>query len=185
MAQFKFDRTPIQDMFEITYFYSQDNRGGFGKIFHQSEFYFSALPDFEIRETLISISQPRVIRGLHFQDPPQAKLVSCIKGKIWDVGVDLRPDSPTYKQWYGTILSSENHKSLFIPKYFAHGYVSLEDSIVVYQCDEVFAKSTDSGINYLDPTINVKWPIDWEMTDSIVSDKDKSLPYFKDRREKI
>ena len=181
MGKFKFESTPISDMFIVTNFFSGDERGSFSKIFNEDEFYFSPMPQFEIKETLVSISQKGVIRGLHFQLPYQAKLVSCIKGEIWDVGVDLRKNSPTYGQYYGTILSEVNHKSLFIPKGFAHGYSSIKDSIVIYQCDEIFNAQTDGGINYLDPTIKVNWvlPNNKTLSDVIVSNKDNHLPFLQ------
>ena len=174
MSKFNFYETPIKDMMVVENFLAEDVRGAFVKTFNTAEF-GNNLP-FEIKETILSFSHPGVIRGLHFQLPPQAKLVTCIKGKIWDVGVDLREDSPTYKQWYGEELSCENHKSLFIPKGFAHGYLAFEESIVLYQCDEVFNAKGDSGIYFDDSDINVCWPV---RTTIIVSEKDKNLQSFE------
>ena len=174
MSKFHFYSTPIEGMKIVENFLAEDNRGAFAKTFNTADF-SEDLP-FEIKETILSFSTPGVIRGLHFQTPPQAKLVSCIKGKIWDVGVDLRPNSPTYKQWFGTTLSYENHKSLFIPRGFAHGYLAIEDCIVLYQCDEIFCAEGDSGIRYNDPDIAVQWPITKPI---ITSEKDRNLQSFR------
>ena len=115
------------------------------------------------------------IRGLHFQSAPfaQAKLVRCSMGAIYDVAVDLRKDSPTYKEWVKVELSEDNKRQLFLPRGFAHGFVTLTDNVkFCYEVDNDYNKDADGGILWNDPTIGVEWGI----TDPILSDKDKNQP---------
>ena len=161
MPGFNFENTEIEGVYLIDNFYVGDNRGGFTKCF-EKDIYKEAGIEFSLNETFASVSARNVIRGLHFQiHNPQAKLVGVIKGRVWDVLVDLRPGSPTYKKWVSAELSADNHKSFFIPKGFAHGFVSLEDdTIMLYQCDGKYDKETDTGIIYNDPDIGIEWPVD-------------------------
>lgn len=119
------------------------------------------------------------IRGLHFQINPkaQAKLVRCTRGKILDVAVDIRVGSPTYKEWAAVELSEENKKQFFIPKGFAHGFVTLTDDVEVqYKVDEYYSPENDRSIRYDDPDIGVNWGID----NPILSEKDIKAPFLKD-----
>ena len=120
---------------------------------------------------------------MHFQlDKQQSKLVRCIKGKVYDVIVDLRKDSPTFGQWRGFELSENNRFELYIPEYFGHGYLVLEESVVSYKCGEVFYPEGDSGIMYNDPDLNIDWPFDkiGGIENLIISDKDKELMSFEE-----
>jgi dTDP-4-dehydrorhamnose 3,5-epimerase len=122
-----------------------------------------------------------VIRGLHMQlgEFAQAKLVRCISGKILDVAVDLRPDSPTFKQWYSIILSSKNNLSLLIPRGFAHGFSVLSETAdVLYKCDNYYNKSSEFGIYYSDPSLNIDWMLD--DNDIKISEKDFMNKYLSD-----
>ncbi|MEL6143136.1 MAG: dTDP-4-dehydrorhamnose 3,5-epimerase [Bacteroidota bacterium] len=116
-----------------------------------------------------------VLRGLHFQtgEAAQAKLVRCIQGAVFDVAVDIRPDSPTLHQWFGLELSAENHRQLFVPRGFAHGYLVLtETAVFAYKCDNYYAKAAEGGLRYNDPKLSIKWP---ELnTDYIVNERDLS-----------
>ena len=117
------------------------------------------------------------VRAFHFQQSPheQAKLVSCVSGKIWDVMVDLREDSPTRHQWVGTELSAGDGKSLYIPAGCAHGFATLEDnSTVAYLIEGPYVPEASSVIRWDDPTLNVEWPIE----DPILSDKDRTAPFL-------
>lgn len=119
------------------------------------------------------------LRGIHFQkgDKSQAKLVRVVTGAVLDVAVDLRHDSPTYKQWVGVELSAENKKQLLIPRGFGHGFVTLTDHVeFLYKADNYYAPEADGGIRWNDPDIGVKWGI----TDPILSEKDKKNPFLKD-----
>ena len=156
-----------------------DNRGYFTKIYHKSS--FNELDaNFNIFEEFASQSNYGVLRGLHFQTKhPQAKLINVIKGRIFDVAVDLRIDSPTYGMHYGLELSSENNLMFFIPAGFAHGFLSLEEeTIVSYLCSTEYEPEHDSGIRFDDPDLEIQWPkLD---LDYIISEKDLNLPMFRD-----
>jgi dTDP-4-dehydrorhamnose 3,5-epimerase len=102
-----------------------------------------------------------VLRGLHFQTGAyaQAKLVRVIEGEVFDVAVDMRPDSPTFRQWYGVTLSAADHRQLFVPRGFAHGYLVLSDwATFVYKCDNFYSKKHEGGIAYNDPALGIEWP---------------------------
>jgi len=118
-----------------------------------------------------------VVRGLHYQLPPfsQAKLVRVLEGKVYDVAVDLRKDSPTFLDWVGVELSAENKRQFLIPKGFAHGFSVLsETAIFVYKCDEYYHPEAEAGIIYNDPSLNIDWKIKDE--DVKISPKDMLLP---------
>lgn len=174
MAGFDFRKTEIEGVYIIDNYYARDNRGEFTKCFER-DIYRQMGIEFQLNETFVSVSARNVIRGLHFQiHNPQSKIVSVVKGRAWDAVVDLRPTSPTYKKWICAELSVENHRSFYIPKGFAHGFVALEDgTIMLYQCDGVYDKETDTGIIYNDPDLGIKWPVDENI--AIHSDRDLRL----------
>jgi dTDP-4-dehydrorhamnose 3,5-epimerase len=128
-----------------------------------------------------SKSSKGVLRGLHLQvNFPQGKLVRVIKGKVFDVGVDLRANSPTYGKWFGAILSDENKKQLYIPPKFAHGFLVLSDEAeFVYKCTEFYHGEDESGIKWDDEDIAIDWPLDG-IDEIILSDKDKEWKSFKE-----
>lgn len=183
MASFSFQELELQGAYLISNFYAGDNRGGFTKTFEKDVYLNGGIP-FTLNETFASISMKNVIRGLHFQTHnPQAKLVSVLNGKVWDVIVDLRPNSKTFKKWASCELSADNHMSFYAPRGFAHGFVSLEDNtIMLYQCDGKYDKETDTGIRFDDPEIGVKWPIDESI--AIHSARDLQLGSFQDYLKK-
>src|SRR5690606_32231515 len=118
-----------------------------------------------------------VLRGLHYQNAPhaQTKLIRVLGGKIWDVVVDIRKESPTFGQWYGVALSAENKRQFLIPRGFAHGYSVLSDTAeVFYKCDDFYSKGDEGGILYNDTTLNIDWKI--SLDEAIVSEKDIMLP---------
>jgi len=120
-----------------------------------------------------------VLRGLHFQkgDAAQAKLVRVIHGEVLDVAVDIRKNSETYGKWFSIRLSAANHRQLFVPRGFAHGFLTLsQTAIFAYKCDNFYSKSDESGIRYDDPTLNIDWEID--ISSVGVSEKDQVLPHF-------
>ena len=128
----------MKGAYEITPFYATDERGGFIKDYNIDAFKQNGI-DHELKEVFYTISKKGVIRAMHFQlVKQQAKLVRCISGHVYDVIIDLRPDSPTFGKWQGFDLTGENQKALYIPQYFGHGYLVLEDSVVSYKCGEVF-----------------------------------------------
>lgn len=178
MTNFNFIPLELEGAYLIEYFSVEDNRGGFSKYF-EKDIYKRAGIDFKLNECFITVSAKNVIRGLHFQaNKPQAKLVSVPKGKVYDVIVDLRPESSTFKKWMGVELSAENNKALFVPRGFAHGFASLEDdTLMMYQCDGAYDKETDTGIRFDDPDISIDWPVDESV--AIHSKRDLDLQSFK------
>jgi len=126
-------------------------------------------------------SVKNVLRGLHYQNQPapQAKFIRVLSGSIWDVVVDIRKYSKTYKQWYGVELSAENNRQFLIPHGFAHGYSVLSDTAeVFYKCDNYYNKAAESGIYFNDPELGIDWKID--LKDAIISEKDQKQPLFAD-----
>lgn len=126
-----------------------------------------------------SKSKAGVLRGLHFQRQfPQAKLVRCIEGKVFDVCVDLRKNSPTYGKWEGVVLSAEQGNQFMVPRGFAHGFLVLsETATFCYKCDEVYHSEDEGGIMWNDPQIGIDWP---SVGDILLSEKDKKHPMLKD-----
>lgn len=182
VEKFHFEESGLKDAYVITPFYATDERGGFIKDYNIDVFRENGI-EHELKEVFYTISHKGVIRAIHFQlGHQQAKLVRCVKGKIYDVVVDLRKDSQTFGQWRGYYLSEDNRKELYIPEYFGHGYLVLEESIVSYKCDEVFYPEGDSGIIYNDADIDIAWPFDeiGGIERLIISDKDKNLMSFAD-----
>lgn len=184
MGKFKFSETEIKDMFVVEPTVFEDNRGYFMETYHEKEFK-EAGHDLTFVQDNQSKSTKGVLRGLHLQvNYPQGKLVRVIKGKVFDVGVDLRGDSPTYGKWHGEILSDENKKQLYIPPKFAHGFLVLSDEAeFVYKCTEFYHGDDESGIKWDDSDIGVEWPLD-EIEEIILSDKDKELKSFKESQIK-
>jgi len=124
---------------------------------------------------------PGTVRGLHFQMPPraQAKLVRCLRGRIFDVAVDIRRGSPTYGRWVGAELSAQNGRQLFVPANFAHGYVTLDpDTEVFYKVSDHYAPDCEAGIRFDDPQLAIDWPL--PPTGAILSVKDRTLPLLRD-----
>lgn len=182
ISKFSFEELDLKGAFKIQPFYATDDRGGFIKDYNIDMFKSNGI-EHELKEVFYTISKKGVIRAIHFQlVKQQAKLVRCISGHVYDVIVDLRPNSPTFGQWRGFDLTDDNRIELYIPPYFGHGYLVLEDSVVSYKCGEVFYSEGDSGIMYNDPDINIQWPFEkiGGISNLIISDKDKNLMSFKE-----
>ena len=172
--------TPIEGLLVIEPDVFFDQRGFFCETYNEKR-YKEAGIDVHFVQDNQSASVYGVVRGLHFQRPPftQAKLVSCQLGKVLDVAVDLRKDSPTYGQHFAIELSADNHRQFFIPKGFAHGFSVLsEKAIFAYKCDEFYHPEADGGISLLDETLGIDWHIDREKM--ILSAKDLKQPLLKD-----
>lgn len=156
-----FTPTPLEGLFVIELERIEDDRGFFARSWCAEEFIKNKLNP-RLAQCNVSFNRKAgTLRGLHYQDDPhqEAKLVRCTMGKIFDVAVDLREDSPTYLKWHGTELSAENRKALYIPEGFAHGFQTLtDDSEVFYQMSESFYPELARGIRWDDPKIGVKWP---------------------------
>ena len=157
-----------------------DERGYFYESYNQQTFNEAGI-DCSFVQDNQARSSYGVLRGLHYQkgDKAQAKLVRVLEGTVLDVVVDLRADSPTFKQSYSIELSAENKKQLFVPRGFAHGYVVLSDTAeFFYKCDNFYDKSAEGGIAYNDPDLNIDWRI--SLKDAIISEKDQKLIFLKD-----
>lgn len=175
----KIEKGPLQDLYIISPTVFPDNRGYFFESYNQQVFrekgiYINFVQDNQ------SVSTYGVLRGLHFQKvAPQSKLVRCIAGKVWDVVVDLRKNSPTYKKSFGIELSEDNMLMMLIPKGFAHGFVTLSEVAVFhYKCDEIYLPNQDGGIRYNDSEFNIDWKIN--SSEFIISDKDRELPEWSE-----
>lgn len=156
-----------------------DHRGWFMETYSERDLKEAGIDAHFVQDNRSYSAKKGVIRGLHFQRHPhtQAKLLTCLRGRILDVAVDLRKASPTYKQWIAVELTEENKKQLFIPKGFAHGFVTLTDDVeIMYKCDDFYAPETDGGIRFDDPDIGV----DWGISDPILSEKDQNAPYLRE-----
>lgn len=151
------------------------------KVFHDDRGYFyepynrKAFAEIGIKEEFVqdnqSFSQKGVIRGLHFQNPPhaQAKLLRILQGSIWDVAVDIRKSSPTYGKYFGVELSAENKTMFYVPKGFAHGFVTLEDNtLLLYKCSDFYNKASEGSLIWNDPDVAIPWKI----SDPMLSEKD-------------
>jgi len=185
MTRFAFEELDLKGSYKIQPFYATDERGGFIKDYNIDMFKAKGI-EHEIKEVFYTISKRGVIRANHFQlVKQQAKLVRCISGHVYDVITDLRLDSPTFGQWRGFNLTGENQVELYVPEYFGHGYLVIEDSVVSYKCGEVFYGEGDSGIMYNDPDLNIQWPYEkiGGIENLIISDKDKKLMSFIDYQE--
>ena len=174
---FTFTGTSLKGVILIESKVFADSRGYFMESFKSSHFKKAGI-DFDFLQDNHSFSRSGVIRGLHYQKYPmeQGKLVSVISGKIFDVAVDIRPNSETFSRWLGTVLSDKNRTILWIPPGFAHGFQALRDSHVYYKATSEFSPKHEMGIRWNDPTIAIKWPLD----NPFVSEKDSDLPFFVD-----
>ena len=158
----------------------KDERGYFYESFSQREFDEKVMPVRFVQDNE-SMSIKNVIRGLHYQKMPytQSKLVRCTQGRVLDVVVDIRKDSPTFGQHVAVELSDENHRQLFIPRGFAHGFAVLSDTAVFqYKCDNFYAPQAESGIQLSDDDLEIDWQI--PLQNAILSDKDTKYPLLKD-----
>ena len=158
----------------------EDARGFFARSFSQMEFEAHGLRS-EFEEAGISLNlRKHTVRGMHLQSPPhaQAKLVRCTRGTIYDVMIDLRPDSPTFKQWVGQELTAQNRLMLYIPEGFAHGFQTLEEETeVFYQMSRAYARASERGIRWNDPA----FAIDWPATDGVtMNERDRTFPDFNE-----
>ena len=158
----------------------QDTRGCFYESYNQEAFQKIGISDTFVQDNM-SISTQGTLRGLHRQLDPhaQAKLVSVVHGEVFDVAVDCRPESKSYKQWFGHILSAENKQMMYIPEGFAHGFYVLSDTATFsYKCSHLYAPQAESSIHYQDPSIGVEWPL-LENVAVLISEKDLSAKYLE------
>ena len=178
MGKFKRIDTEIKDVCVIEPTVFGDNRGYFMETYSKDDFKEIGIDEDFVQDNQ-SKSKKGVLRGLHFQiENTQGKLVRVIKGNVFDVAVDLRRNSETFGKWVGVELSEDNKKMLYIPPYFAHGFLVLSDEAeFTYKCTDVYNHSAECGIMYNDPNIDIKWPeVDCEI---ITSEKDSKWDSFE------
>ena len=159
-----------------------DNRGFFMESWNKKKMEDAGLFYDFVQDNHSKSTVKGTLRGIHFQkgEKAQAKLVRCVKGAVLDVAVDLRKNSPTFKQWVGVELSAENKKQLLVPPGFGHGFVTLTDDVeFLYKADNYYAPEADAGIRWNDPDIGVEWGVE----NPILSEKDKKNPFLKDCKE--
>jgi dTDP-4-dehydrorhamnose 3,5-epimerase len=170
--------TPIEGLLVIQPTLFSDPRGYFYEPYNKKKFADCDITDDFVQDNQ-SCSQKGVLRGMHFQNPPhaQAKLLRVIHGSIWDVAVDIRKSSPTYGKYYGIELSAANKTIFYVPKGFAHGFLTLEDdTILFYKCSDFYNKAAEESLIWNDPDISITWNIE----SPLLSEKDKSAKTLKE-----
>ncbi len=176
---FEFTRLEIPDVVLIRAKAFADERGFFLEAYKRSEFVANGIPVTFVQDNFSRSARRDVLRGLHYQKDPKAqgKLVMVLRGRIWDVAVDIRKGSPTYGRWVAAELSEEEHTMLWVPPGFAHGFCVLSDGAdVLYKCTEEYAPELDRGIRWDDPDLAIPWPV----TQPILSAKDARLPRLEE-----
>lgn len=177
----KIKSTPLKDCYIIEPTIFEDERGYFYEKFNEQKFEELTGMNGHFVQDNISKSSYGVLRGVHLQkgDHSQAKLVSCLEGKVWDVAVDLRRDSPTFGKWFGIELTPENKLQLYVPRGFGHGFSVLsETAIFSYKCDNFYHKEAEGSVIWNDSDLNIDWKLPEDKI--ILSEKDSELPSFKE-----
>jgi dTDP-4-dehydrorhamnose 3,5-epimerase len=173
----KFVPLPLNGAFLIELEAVADERGFFARTFCREEFSLHGLNPDLLQCNISFNSHKNTLRGMHYQTEPhqEAKMVRCTMGDIYDVIIDLRPESDTFKQWFGAELTAGNRKSIYIPKGFAHGFLTLADKCeVFYQMSENFHPESVAGVRWDDPAFSIQWPRD----PCIISDRDRNYPNY-------
>jgi len=172
-----FQESKLKGVFEVRLEPHCDERGWFARSWCEDEFRQHGLNPRLLQCNVSFNSHKGTLRGIHYQaEPhPEAKLVRCTRGSIFDVAIDLRPESPTFKQWFGTTLSASNRQMLYVPEGCAHGFLTLEsDTEVFYQMSEAYYPGLGTGVRWDDPAFGVSWPAAVE----VISDRDRTYPDF-------
>jgi len=173
----KFSETPLIGAFEIEIEKIEDERGFFARTWDKNEFIKRKLDSEFVQSNISSNKKKGTIRGMHYQSKPyeETKIIRCTKGAIYDVIIDLRPNSLTFKKWFAIELSENNYKILYVPKGFAHGYQTMEDySEVSYQVSQYYNADNEEGVRWNDKPFQIKWPL----KPTMISKKDLSFPNF-------
>lgn len=174
-----FKETPLKDACIIEIEKREDQRGFFARGWCQKEFEEHGLNSRLVQANISFNHKKGTLRGMHYQLAPfaETKLVRCTRGALYDVIIDVRPDSPTYKQWFGVELTGDNYRMLYVPEGFAHGFQTLEDNTeATYQVSEFYAPGHEQGVRYNDPAFAIQWPLEVQ----VISDKDRSWPEYSD-----
>ncbi|HAA12563.1 MAG TPA: dTDP-4-dehydrorhamnose 3,5-epimerase [Cytophagales bacterium] len=175
------EKSPLAGCLVLTPRIFNDHRGWFIESFNQKTWDEALGQEMNWVQDNHSVSHRGVLRGLHFQNGEfaQAKLVRVVQGEVIDIAVDLRKDSPTYKQSFATRLSADNQRQIFVPRGFGHGFVALqENTVLLYKCDNYYAPQAEGGIRFDDPDLNLDWGLPHD--ELILSDKDLKLPSLKE-----
>lgn len=173
----KFIPTPLSGAYLIDLERRGDHRGFFARVFCADEFESHGLTHRFVQVNDSLSAEKGTLRGMHYQLAPKAetKVVRCIRGAMWDCIVDLRPGSPTFKQWFGAELSAENRRMMYVPKGFAHGFLTLApDTEALYLVDEFYSPQCERGVRWDDPQIGIEWPARPE----VLSERDAAHPDF-------
>ena len=174
----KFKEIKLSGAFVIEIEKKEDDRGFFARTWCQNEFKAHGLNILSVQANTGYNRKKGTLRGLHYQVAPnqETKLIRCIKGKVFEVMIDLRPDSTTYKEWFGIELTEDDTNMVFVPENFARGYLTLSDNTeVLYQVSQFYAPESEKGIRWNDPAFGIKWPLTDGLT---ISEKDKSWTLF-------
>jgi len=172
-----FSETELAGAYIIQLEKREDERGFFARAWCQNEFGGRGLVTHFVQGNVSVSKRAGTLRGMHYQVAPneEVKVVRCARGAIWDVIIDFRPGSPTYQEWIGVELTADNYKMLYVPKGFAHGFLSLEnDTEVTYLVSEFYSPQSERGVRYNDPQFKIRWPVEIR----VISDKDKSWPDY-------
>ncbi len=172
-----FTETELKGAYIIDIERREDDRGFFARTWCQQEFEAHGLVARVVQANTSYNRRKGTLRGMHYQRAPhaEAKLVRAVRGAIYDVIIDLRPDSPTYKRWIGVELTADNRRALFVPEGFAHGFQTLEDDTdVIYQVSAFYTPGAEGGVRYNDPAFAIEWPLPV----SVISEKDAAWPDF-------
>ena len=171
-----FEKQDLDGVYIITPQLLKDDRGHFFESFRESEFHNKLDKNF-VQDNEVFSKESNIIRGLHYQiDRPQGKLIQVVSGAIKDIAVDVRMGSPNFGKSFKAILTAENHKMLYVPEGFAHGYLVLEQNTIVhYKCTSYYHAESEYGVRWDDPDINIDWGISYP----VLSKKDKMLPFLK------
>ncbi|MFM7471813.1 MAG: dTDP-4-dehydrorhamnose 3,5-epimerase [Nodosilinea sp. LVE1205-7] len=172
-----FTESPLAGAYVIDVDKKADNRGFFARTFCAEEFNNLGIKSQVAQINICYSSTQGTLRGLHYQVPPacETKLIRCTRGAIYDVIIDLRPDSPTYLKYFGVELSADNHRALYVPEMFANGYQTLTpEAEIVYVVSEFYAPGCERGLRYDDPTFNIQWPL----SVNLISQKDSEWAIF-------
>ena len=177
----KFYQTKLPGVFEIHVEPIYDERGCFGRSWCQREFESHNLNPSLVQCSISFNTRKGTLRGIHYQaaPSPETKVVRCTKGAIFDVALDLRPSSPTYKDWFGVTLTAENRRMLYVPEECAHGFLTLEDETeVFYQMSEFYNPELARGVRWDDPAFRIQWPSEVK----VISERDRTYPDFQPAR---
>ena len=173
----KFTETKLKGAFIVEIEKLTDDRGFFARAWCRKEFEAHGLTSAVVQANVSFNRKRGTLRGMHYQIAPfqESKLIRCTRGAIYDVIIDLRPESPTYKEWIGVELTADNYTLFFVPEDFAHGFITLmDDTEITYQVSQFYTPGSEKGIRFNDPTFNIQWPLEV----SVISDKDSNWPDF-------